>query len=252
LNATLDLLNVGANLLRIAFLEVIMFVDKWFQGGKNQAELNKRYEEANKSLVRLIAANDEKYAKISRLKGDKAVLGGKQVTWDGTQWTGADGKPATPKPGAPAAAQAPAANPAAVAAQAQAVTATSTNTQQLNQKAATQVSHAAETKSAAVKTQANTTTANTTLGNIRVGIIAVSNKLSSLQSAILGDLNNIQAGVSRISALLASGGLKVKTDTPFFPGAHGIPMGGASPTASTGSGATSVGSGGSFISDAGT
>jgi hypothetical protein len=228
LNAALDLLNVGANLLRIAFLEVIMFVDQWFQGGKNQAELNKRYEEANKSLVRLIAANDEKYAKISRLKGDKAVLGGKQVTWDGTQWTGADGKPATPKPGAPAAAQAPAANPAAVAAQAQAVTATSTNTQQLNQKAATQVAHAAGTRNAAVKTQTNTTTANTTLGNIRVGIIAVSNKLSSLQSAILGDLNNIEAGVTRISSLLASGGLKVKTDTPFFPGAHGIPMGGAS------------------------
>ena len=141
------------------------------------------------------------------------------------------GAPATPsaaKPGAPAAAQVPAANPAAVAAQAQAVTATATNTQQLNQKAATQVTHAAGIKSAAVKTQANTTTANTTLGNIRAGMMVVSNKLSSLQSAILGDLNNIQAGVTRISSLLASGSLKVKTDTPFFPGAHGVPMGGAS------------------------
>jgi hypothetical protein len=237
LNAALDLLNVGANLLRIAFLEVIMFIDQWFQGGKNQAELNKRYEEANKSLNRLIAANDEKYAKISRLKGDKAILGGKQVTWDGTQWTGADGKPASPKPGTPAAKPsappatappkpgiydaAPAANPAAVAAQAQAVTATATNTQQLNQKAATQITHAAETKSAAVKTQANTTTANTTLGNIRVGVMAVSSKLSTLQSAILGDLNNIQAGVTRISSLLASGALKVQADFGLGGGALG-------------------------------
>lgn len=75
-----------------------------------------------------------------------------------------------------------------------------------------------------MKTQNNTTTANTTLGNIRAGMIAVSNKLSSLQSAILGDLNNIQAGVSRISSLLASGGLKVKTDFGM-PG--GLPGGGA-------------------------
>lgn len=117
----------------------------------------------------------------------------------------------------------PASGPAVTAAQT-----TATNVQQVNQKAATQVAHASGIRNAAVKTQANTTTANTTLGNIRVGIIAVSNKLSSLQSAILGDLNNIQAGVTRISSLLASGSLKVKTDTPFFPGAHGVPMGGAS------------------------
>ena len=238
LTATLDLINVAVHLLRIAFLEAAMFIDGW-TGGKNQAELTKRYEEANKSLTRLIAANDEKYAKISRLKGDKAILGGKQVTWDGTQWTGADGKPASPKPGAPAAkpsvaptpvppkpgapatAQVPAANPAAVAAQTQAITATSTNIQQLNQKAATQIAHAAQIKSAAVKTQNNTTTANTTLGNIRAGMIAVSNKLSSLQSAILGDLNNIQAGVSRISSLLASGALKVQTDFGLGGGALG-------------------------------
>jgi hypothetical protein len=101
----------------------------------------------------------------------------------------------------------PASGPAVTAAQT-----TATNVQQVNQKAATQVAHASGIRNAAVKTQANTTTANTTLGNIRVGIIAVSNKLSLLQSAILGDLNNIQAGVTRISALLASGGLKVKTD----------------------------------------
>jgi hypothetical protein len=135
---------------------------------------------------------------------------------------GAPAAAAPPKPGVPVTAQVPAANPAAVTAQTQAITATSTNTQQLNQKAATQITHAAGIKSAAVKTQTNTTTANTTLGNIRVGIIAVSNKLSSLQSAILGDLNNIQAGVSRISSLLASGALKVQTDF----GMGGGPLGG--------------------------
>jgi hypothetical protein len=99
---------------------------------------------------------------------------------------------------------------------------TATNTQQLNQKAATQVTHAAGIKIEAAGTKKNTATANTTLGNIRAGIIAISNKLSGIQSALLGDLNNIQAGVNKISSLLASGKLKVDMGIP------GGPLGGGS------------------------
>jgi hypothetical protein len=105
---------------------------------------------------------------------------------------------------------------------------TATNIQQINQKAATQVTHAAGIKTEAAGTKKNTATAVTTLGNIRQGMIAVSNKLSSIQSGVLGDLNNIQAGVAKISSLLSSGSLKVKTDAPAFPGfPGGVPMGGA-------------------------
>jgi hypothetical protein len=110
----------------------------------------------------------------------------------------------------------------APAAPAKEIQQTATNTQQLNQKAVTQITHAAGIKSEAAGTKKNTATANTTLGNIRAGIIAISNKLSGIQSALLGDLNNIQAGVNKISSLLASGKLKVDMGIP------GGPLGGGS------------------------
>jgi hypothetical protein len=219
LTATFDALAVGASLVRIAFLEVIMFIDQAFQGGKRQKELASDYLEANKSLTRLIAANDEKYAQISRRKGDKGVLGGKEVTWSGTEWVGADGKPAKrgktptpatpPVPGVPSLPPSPAAAAAATTAPKE-IAQTAANTQQLNQKATTQISHAASIRTATQQTQKNTTTTNTTLGNIRAGIISISNRIGLLQSAMLAALNNIQAGVVSMSSLLQSGNLNVK------------------------------------------
>jgi hypothetical protein len=111
--------------------------------------------------------------------------------------TSGGGSPSTPQ--AAAAAKVP-----------QEVVATAQNTSNLNTKAAQQITQGAATHKTAEETKRNTTTANTTLGNIRAGIMAVSNKLSLIQSSILGDLNNIQAGVASISSLLSSGSLKVQ------------------------------------------
>jgi hypothetical protein len=205
LTATFDALAVGASLVRIAFLEVIMFIDKAFQNGKRQKELASDYLEANRSLTRLIAANDEKYAKISRRKGDTGTLGGKEVTWNGTEWVGADGKPvkggkpSTPTSTSVPASGSPVAPAAAVTAAPKEIAQTATNTQQLSQKASTQITQAAGIRVATQQTQKNTATANTTLGNIRAGIFAVSNRL-----------NNIQAGIMSMSSLLQSGSLKVQ------------------------------------------
>lgn len=87
---------------------------------------------------------------------------------------------------------------------------TAANTQQLNQKATTQITQAESIQTATQQTQRNTTVANTTLGNIRSGIMAVSNRIGSLQAAMLKDLNNIQAGIMSMSSLLQSGSLKVQ------------------------------------------
>jgi hypothetical protein len=132
------------------------------------------------------------------------------------------------QPGAPAAAafSAPQTGPLVDSAKT-----TSVNIQQVNQKATTHLTHAAATSN-------NLKTANVTLGNIRMGLVAISNKLSGVQSAILGDLNNIQVGVSRISSLLQSGNLKVKTDFGM-PG--GLPGGGAGGPAIFGSAAQKFG-----------
>jgi hypothetical protein len=89
---------------------------------------------------------------------------------------------------------------------------TATSVQEMNTKAAQQVTQGAAVQKSTEETKKNTTTANTTLGNIRAAMISISNKLSGLQSGILGDLNNIQAGVSAISSLLSSGSLKVKAE----------------------------------------
>jgi hypothetical protein len=98
---------------------------------------------------------------------------------------------------------------------------TATSVQQLNTKAATQITQGAGIQKAAEETKKNTTVANTTLGNIRAGIIAVSNKMSAVESSLLGRLNNIQAGVASISSLLSSGGLKVQADFGLGGGALG-------------------------------
>jgi hypothetical protein len=87
---------------------------------------------------------------------------------------------------------------------------TAANTQQLNQKATTQITQAESIQTATQQTQRNTAVANTTLGNIRSGIMAVSNRIGSLQAAMLKDLNNIQAGIMSMSSLLQSGSLKVQ------------------------------------------
>ena len=53
-------------------------------------------------------------------------------------------------------------------------------------------------------------------------MVAISNKLTNIQTALLGDLNNIQSGVTSISNLLRSGSLKVKAEGM---GPGGGPMG---------------------------
>ena len=73
-------------------------------------------------------------------------------------------------------------------------------------------------------TQVDTKMSYTTLGLIKGAMVAISNKLSAINSAIGNDLNNIQSGVSRISSTLLSGQLKVKTS--FGDGAFGVSGGG--------------------------
>lgn len=135
-------------------------------------------------------------------------------------------KKLTTTPAPPPQAQKPPTTPAAAAAAKapQEVIATAQNTSSLNTKATTQITQGAAIQKATAETKAIAQTSNTTLGNIKAGLIAVSNKIGSLQTAILGDLNNIQAGVSRISSLLQSGNLKVKSDFNM-PG--GLPGGGS-------------------------
>lgn len=137
-------------------------------------------------------------------------------------------KPAATKPGTPAKTAAPAAPAAPVAPAVSpkleaAAQNTAMQTQSLNAKAATQINHAAATQKTTEDVKKNTTSANTILNNIKSATIAVSNRVAALQTAMLGDLNNIQAGVSSISTLLQSGSLKVKTDFAM-PG--GLPGGG--------------------------
>jgi hypothetical protein len=159
------------------------------------------------------------------------------------------GKP-SPKTGTPAPTPSPvfAPPPAAIPQTGPAVEAaktTAVQAQGINTKAATQITHAVATRSSVAATQKsseetkkNTATANTTLGNIRAGIIAISNKVGALQSAMLGDLNNIQAGVKSISSMLASGKIKVQADFGM-PG--GLPGGGAGGPAIFGSAAQKFG-----------
>ena len=118
-----------------------------------------------------------------------------------------------------AAAQVPAAfalnSPAAIP---QEVKTTANSTAALNQKATTQVAHVAAVSKNSVIT-------NVTLGNIRLGLVAISNKLTNIQTALLGDLNSMQAGIKSISNLLHSGNMKVKTDGLFGGGPMGTATG---------------------------
>jgi hypothetical protein len=116
--------------------------------------------------------------------------------------------PAPPKITPPS----PSAKPAAIP---QEIKITAASTSALNLKATEQITQATTVSK-------NTTIANVTLGNIRVGLIQISNKLTGIQTALLGDLNNIQAGVTSISNLLHSGSLKVKAEGM---GPGGGPMG---------------------------
>jgi hypothetical protein len=143
----------------------------------------------------------------------------------------------TPTSAKPSSIFATGATPAAASAVPADVKQTASNIQQLNTKAATQITQGALTQKATEETRKNTATANTTLGNLRAAAISISNKLSSIQNAILSDLNNIQAGVSSISSLLASGGLKVKSDF----GGGGLPGGGSGGPAIFGAAASKFG-----------
>jgi hypothetical protein len=134
-----------------------------------------------------------------------------------------------PKPGAtttpqPAAPGLPATSAPQIATTATATASTAAATGQISQKAGVQISQ--------------NTQANTHLINIKSAAIAISNRIASLQSAMLLDLNNIQAGVNRISSLLASGNLKVQADFNM-PG--GPPGGGNGGPAIFGSSASKFG-----------
>jgi hypothetical protein len=139
----------------------------------------------------------------------------------GTDYENKPGKGATPAavPSAFAPATVPSAfalnSPAAIP---QEIKTTASSTAQLNQKATTQVAHVAAVSKNSVIT-------NVTLGNIRLGLIAISNKLTNIQTALLGDLNSMQAGIKSISNLLQSGSLKVKTDGLFGGGPMGTATG---------------------------
>jgi hypothetical protein len=231
LTATLQLLDMGARALYIVFLQFDKWFNATFQGGDRQGRLQSKIDEAQTQQLKRLYENHEYYVAMSRGEGTKAKLGGKDVTWKGGQWVGSDGKPVeggTPTKPSPVFTAGGAANPVAVpgAISSQAtvpeeVKQTATNIQQINTKAAQQVTQGASVQKSTDETKKNTATANTTLGNIRAAMISISNKLSGLQSGILGDLNNIQAGVSAISSLLSSGSLQVKSS--FGP----MPMGGA-------------------------
>jgi hypothetical protein len=109
-------------------------------------------------------------------------------------------------------------SPSGPAAIPQEIKTTASSTAALNQKATTQVAHVATVSKNSVIT-------NVTLGNIRLGLIAISNKLTNIQTALLGDLNSMQAGIKSISNLLQSGSLKVKTDGLFGGGPMGTATG---------------------------
>jgi hypothetical protein len=191
----------------------------------------KTSDEEERLKVR-IALLEKSEGDSNRAKGTQSTLNGKPVTWNGSKWVPATTSttpapaaapaPATAPPGAaPAKAPgaitppSPSAKPAAVP---QEIKTTAASTSALNQKATEQTTQTSTVSK-------NTTIANVTLGNIRVGLIQISNKLTGIQNALLGDLNNIQAGVTSISNLLRSGSLKVKTDSIFGGGPMGTATG---------------------------
>ena len=230
LGSNLDFLNMAFITVKIALFPFIsaingvafalqglklglLYLDKWinstFQFGDRQG--------------RIQAEIDKTSAQIQKIAENQNRLNQSLLQPLPTQKNAAPGAPATT---APSPIFTPAAAPVAPI---QPVTPpevkqTAQSTASLDSKATTHLATAAATGQTAAKTTQNTTVANTHLINIKSAAIAISNKIGALQTAILGDLNNIQAGVSRISSLLASGNLKVKTDFNM-PG--GLPGGGS-------------------------
>lgn len=233
LTATLQLAEMGLRALYIAFLQIDKWVNATFQGGDRQGRIQDAIDKAQNDQMRRLMENQEYYASWSRREGQTGTLNGKSVTWKGGQWTDpATGKPvkgagsqkpspiftqpSAPAPGAPAPVSATLPAPTQTNQQTEQLLTdakqTATNVEQLNTKAATQVTQGVNIQKATEETKKNTTTANVTLGNIKAGLMAISNKLTGIQNAMLGDLNNIQAGVTSISSLLSSGSLKVKAE----------------------------------------
>jgi hypothetical protein len=95
------------------------------------------------------------------------------------------------------------------------------NTSQINEKTAALVTQSTNIFRATDGTQKNTAMANVHLTTINSGVVAVSSKLSGIQSAVVRDLGAIQAGVSSIGKLLASGNIKVQADFNLGGGALG-------------------------------
>ena len=172
----------------------------------------------------------EEYKKFkdAQLKGDKDAMNRSAMYMQSikklqkTDYENKDGyakKPAKVPSAFTVPAKAPSAfalnSPAAIP---QEVKTTANSTAALNQKATSQITHASSISK-------NTTTANTNLGNIRLGLVAISNKLTNIQTALLGDLNSMQAGIKSISNLLHSGNMKVKTDGFFGGGPMGTATG---------------------------
>jgi hypothetical protein len=78
---------------------------------------------------------------------------------------------------------------------------------------------------ASISTQTSTKQSVSTLGQVKAALMSISNKLTTVTSSVATDLNAIQNGVARISSLLYSGQLQVKTS--FRDGAFGTSGGGA-------------------------
>jgi hypothetical protein len=214
--ATLDLVNVALISLHIALIELQMFIDD-VTGGKNREKLAEQYKEANKLLIDTVAANDEKYASMSRRTGDKGEVNGKQMVWNGWRWVTPEEFKKTgygsfsPTSAAKTAAGAPGASTGIPGLAAAGPTAESvaTSLTALDNKTAVQVTNSNNLTK-------NTSTANNLLGNIRDGIVALNNRF-----------NLLQINLGSVYQLLASGNLTVKTAMAGIPGlGGGSPMGG--------------------------
>lgn len=201
--SALNGLVMGLQTLQLGLLQLDKWINSTFQfgdrQGRLQAQIDKTIAEMEKTAARQAALNASVLQPLPAPKNKPPI--NPNTSTPSPVFT-----PVTPVPPVPQT------GPAVEAAKT-----TATNVQGINAKATTHLAHAGATRVSAAATQKatdetkkNTAKTNTTLENIKSGIIAISNRVSGLQTAILGDLNNIQAGVARISSLLASGQLKVQ------------------------------------------
>ena len=204
---------VALQLLKLGLLHIDKWVNSTFQfgdrQGRIQAEIDKTNLQIQKGAQNQANINASVLAPVSKK-------------------TSAPG-------GAPAPTPSPIFTPPAAPPE---VKQTAQNTSNLVSNATTHLATATATGQAATQTVQNTSATNTHLTNIKSATISISNRIAALQTAILGDLNNIQAGVNAISNLLSSGNLKVKTDFNM-PG--GLPGGGAGGPALFGAAASKFG-----------